>query len=54
MGAATYPNPEVESYIEQHFVPVQFDVLEQPEVERQFNSDWTPTLIVEDTEGREH
>jgi thioredoxin-related protein len=54
MGAATYLNPEVESYIEQHFVPVQFDVLEQPEVERQFNSDWTPTLIVEDTEGREH
>src|SRR5437899_3309348 len=54
MGAVTYPNPEVERYIEQHFIPVQFNVVEQPEVMKQFNTPWTPTLIVQDAEGREH
>jgi hypothetical protein len=54
MGAVTYPNPEVERYIQQHFIPVQFNVVEQPEVMEQFNASWTPTLIVQDAEGREH
>jgi hypothetical protein len=54
MGAVTYPNPEVERYIQQHFIPVQFNVVEQPEVMQQFNAAWTPTLIVQDAEGREH
>jgi len=54
MGAVTYPNPDVERYIQQHFIPVQFNVVEQPEVMEQFNSPWTPTLIVQDAEGREH
>jgi hypothetical protein len=54
MGAVTYPNPEVERYIQQHFIPVQFNVVEQPEVMQQFNASWTPTLIVQDAEGREH
>jgi hypothetical protein len=54
MGAVTYPNPEVERFINEHFIPVQFNVVEQPEVMDQFNTPWTPTLIVQDTEGREH
>jgi hypothetical protein len=54
MGAVTYPNPDVERYIQQHFIPVQFNVVEQPEVMDQFNTPWTPTLIVQDAEGREH
>src|SRR3712207_8681222 len=54
MGAVTYPNREVEQFIAQHFVPVQFNVMEQPEVMEQLNSTWTPTVIVEDAEGREH
>src|SRR6266851_3790608 len=54
MGAVTYPNPEVERIIQQHFIPVQFNVVEQPEAMEQFNSTWTPTLIVQDAEGREH
>src|SRR3712207_8468941 len=54
MGAVTYPNPEVQRFIEQHFIPVQFNVVEQPEVMDQFNTPWTPTLIVQDAEGREH
>lgn len=54
MGAVTYPNPEVEQYIKSHFIPVQFNVVEQPEAMQQFNTPWTPTLIVEDSEGKEH
>ena len=54
MGAVTYPNPEVERFIEEHFIPVQFNVVEQPEVMDRFNTPWTPTLIVLDAEGREH
>src|SRR4029077_9767245 len=54
MGAVTYPNPEVERYIEQNFIPVQYNVVDQPDVMTQFNSPWTPTLIVQDADGREH
>ena len=54
MGAVTYPDPEVERYIGQHFVPVQFNVVEQPEAMDRFTSAWTPSLIVEDAEGREY
>jgi hypothetical protein len=54
MGAVTYPNPEVERFINEHFIPVQFNVVEQPAVMEQFNTPWTPTLIVQDAEGREH
>jgi hypothetical protein len=54
MGAVTYPDPKVERYIEEYFIPVQFNVVEQPEVMDRFNTPWTPTLIVQDVEGREH
>jgi hypothetical protein len=54
MGAVTYPNPEVERYIQEHFIPVQFNVVEQPDVMHQFNTPWTPTIIVQDAEGNEH
>ncbi|CAA9444251.1 MAG: hypothetical protein AVDCRST_MAG14-228 [uncultured Rubrobacteraceae bacterium] len=33
---------------------MRFNTLEEPEVEAGFDSGWTPTLIVEDPEGREH
>jgi len=54
MDTVTYPHQDVQALIREHFVPVQFNVLERPEVKRQFNSGWTPTLIVQDAEGREH
>jgi hypothetical protein len=54
MGAVTYPNPEVEKLIETQFIPVQFDVVAQPDVMERFNAPWTPTLIVQDADGREH
>ena len=54
MDEATYPDGVVRMYIEEHFVPVRFNTIERPEVEESFNSGWTPTIIVEDAEGREH
>jgi hypothetical protein len=54
MGAVTYPDPEVERVIREQFVPVQYNVVEQPEVMDQFNGHWTPTLIVQDANGKEH
>ena len=54
MGAVTYPDPEVERFILEHFIPVKFNVVEQPEMMDRFNTPWTPTLIVEDVEGRQH
>ena len=54
MGAVTYPDPEVSRMIEEHFIPVQFDVVAQPEIMEHFNTPWTPTLIVQDAEGKEH
>src|ERR1041384_5509115 len=54
MGTVTYPDPEVERFIRERFIPVQFDVVKQPEVMDRFNTPWTPTLIVQDGDGREH
>lgn len=54
MEAETYPDGEVRAYTERRFVPVRFNVLERPEIAARFNSGWTPTIIVEDAEGREH
>jgi hypothetical protein len=54
MGAVTYPNPEVEKHLNAHFIPVRFNVVEQPEKMQEFNSMWTPTIIVQDADGREH
>ena len=54
MEAETYPDSAIQGYIEEHLVPVRFNVLEQPEVAKRVDSGWTPTLIVEDAESREH
>jgi hypothetical protein len=54
MGAVTYPDPRVARMIAEHFVPVQFDVVAEPEVMDRYNTPWTPTLIVEDADGKEH
>lgn len=54
MDAVTYPDPEVARFIGEQFIPVQFNVVEQPEVMEQFHTPWTPTLIVQDADGQEH
>jgi hypothetical protein len=54
MGAVTYPNPDVQRYIENSFIAVQYNVAEHAAAAEQFNSAWTPTIIVRDVEGREY
>jgi hypothetical protein len=54
MGTVTYPNADVLRYVRSHFIPVQFNVVENAEVMDRFNSSWTPSLIVEDADGREY
>ncbi|HYG76422.1 MAG TPA: thioredoxin family protein [Planctomycetota bacterium] len=54
MSAVTYSNTDVEQYIEQHFVPVQINVVEHPEMPDLFGAPWTPTIIVEDADGQEY
>lgn len=54
MGERAYPEPRVESYIEEHFAPIRFNTIERPEMEAALASGWTPTLIVEYPDGNEH
>src|ERR1700674_4131523 len=53
MGAVTYPDKAVELYIHEHFVPVQYNVVEQPGAKDQFYADWTPTIMIHNVAGRE-
>lgn len=50
----TYPNTEVASFIEQHFIPVQFPIADRPDMAERFTAHWTPTIIILDSEGKEH
>ncbi len=54
MDAVTYSNSDVETFTKKHFILVRFDRLKQPEVMEQFHAFTTPTIIVQDAEGREH
>ncbi len=54
MGTVTYPNADVQRDLAEHFVPVQFNVVDQPEAMERFNSAWTPSIIVQDADGREY
>ncbi len=54
MGAVTYPDARVERLLDEQFVPVQYNVVEQPEAMDRFHTPWTPTLVVEDADGVEH
>ena len=52
MGAVTYPNEKVASFIMQHMVPIQ--VSADSPLAKDFRVNWTPTIIVLDFYGREH
>jgi len=54
MGAVTYPNEQVASTINQNFIPVQINVVDHPEFTDRFLARWTPTVLILDSEGREH
>ena len=54
MGAVTYPDQRVAKLINDNFVPLQINIVEQPEFTDRFIARWTPTIFILDAEGREH
>ncbi|HEY3322731.1 MAG TPA: hypothetical protein VGP72_19905 [Planctomycetota bacterium] len=54
MGAVTYPNSEVESYISEFFIPIQINVVEHPDIAEKHNAPWTPTILIHDADKKEH
>lgn len=54
MSTVTYSDQGAQHYIDEHFIPVQLNVKQEPAVMDRYNICWTPTLIVHDEEGREH
>ena len=54
MAERTYPDPRVTRFISERFVPVQFNVVENPGAQLRFRSFWTPCIMLQDVEGNEH
>lgn len=53
MDTVSYPQPEVEKFIADHLIPLRIPA-DHPQMGPQFTIKWTPTLIILDTEGKEH
>jgi hypothetical protein len=53
MGAVTYPNEDVISFIQDNLIPLQIPADAQP-ISTDFNIWWTPNIITLDSEGKEH
>lgn len=54
MGAVTYPDPAVVSFVQEAFVPVHLLVKERAEALEPFTPFWTPALYVLDGDGHQH
>jgi thioredoxin-like negative regulator of GroEL len=48
-----YPDPHVESFIKENFIPARFHVKTHPEAMARFGVDWTPTILILDSDGQE-
>jgi TolA-binding protein len=53
MDTVTYPESEVRKFLSGHFVPVRLKVEPETEAVRRYNPNWTPTLLVLNSEGVE-
>ena len=53
MDAVTYPNPLVIEFLQKSMVPLQVVYNAEP-LAKDFNIQWTPTLITLDFDGTEH
>ena len=53
MDAVTYPNDKVVEFVEKHLVPLRVPFDAKP-LSDDFNVQWTPTLVILDSEGQEH
>ncbi len=54
MAANTYPDPRVSRYINEHTIPVQFNVKDDPGARDRYHSYWTPCTIYQDSDGVEY
>jgi hypothetical protein len=52
--ATTLSHSCVQEYIEKHFAPVRLDVPRNLGLYERYNFCWTPTVLMQDGEGREH
>jgi TolA-binding protein len=48
-----YPDSQISSFINQHFIPVKSHIKENPEGFARFGAQWTPTVIIADSHGAE-
>jgi hypothetical protein len=48
-----YPDPRVERFLNDTFIPARFHVKTHPEAMGRFHVDWTPTILILDSEGNE-
>jgi tetratricopeptide (TPR) repeat protein len=53
MGAVTYPDERVVTFILENLIPLQVKSDAQP-LATDFNVKWTPTLVTLDSDGKEH
>jgi len=48
-----YPEPRVTEFVSQNFIPVRLHVKTHPEAMGRFGADWTPTVMLLDSNGQE-
>lgn len=48
-----YPDERVAKFINENFIPARIHIKENPEGFKRFGAQWTPTVIVADSEGTE-
>ena len=48
-----YPDPGVESFIRENFIPARAHVKENQAAFERFNAQWTPTILITDPKGTE-
>ena len=53
MGAVTYPNASVQEFVASTFVALKSSLGEDPELWRRYSANWTPTILVLDSQGNE-
>jgi Thioredoxin-like domain len=48
-----YPEPRVSTFIASNLIPVRLHVKKHPEAMERFGVNWTPTVLIVDSEGKE-
>lgn len=54
MEAYTFPDPRVSRFINEHMIPVQFNVKEDVGAPQRYHAHWTPASMYQDVEGSEY